>query len=100
MASLRKSQSRSRACYELYRVCVEGKKVRVLGVRSAVWLFQISDEQRRNRTFLPSILRTALLTGRLRCCGSLIWIAKLCSPRLAANQSARLRKRDIVHNRL
>jgi hypothetical protein len=62
----------ARACYELYRACVEGKKARVLGVRSAVWLFQMSDEQRRNRVFLPSTLRAALPNARLLRCGSLV----------------------------
>jgi hypothetical protein len=57
----------TRACYELYRACVEGKKARVLGVRSAVWLFQMSDEQpspqpsparERGRTPRPFVLLT------------------------------------------
>ena len=62
----------TRSLPDLFRACVAAKKVRMQGARSAVWLFQISDEQRGRRAFLAATRRASLALGALRRCKALV----------------------------
>src|SRR5258705_12667464 len=88
-----------RTCSRSFWVCVEGKKVRVLDERSAVWLFQMSDEQRRKSRFFTLNPPGVWLFERRAALLLLTGNGPAASSRLALRSNNRTRKPKKILNR-
>ena len=64
--------SRPRSLSDLFHACVAAQKAPMQGARSAIWLVQMSDEQRGRGAFWAATRRASLALGALRRCKALV----------------------------